>query len=464
MFTIKKISLIAASSIALLTTQLTFAQDAATATKTSEKTETTQIAQSTTQNEPNTYGATSVNYMGVPLNAYGAVSSSANVPLEVQVPKAPANLVLPKITPATEIWHNQVVTPPMLNVKSYLLIDAKTGNVLAEKNANMRIAPASLTKMMLLYIVEQKLAAGSIKLDQKVKVPAIAWHTAGSSMHLKAGQEVTIQELLEGTIVASGNDAAVTLAVTLAGTQEGFVNIMNFTAKKLGMTNTHFSDVMGLPAPNLYTTARDLSVLAQHIIYDYPQNYHYYKMPSVSMNGFVTRNYNKLLDIYPYADGIKTGSTDSAGYSLVSSAVKPDHDRLISIVIGSTSLLQSARDSQTLLEYGFSNFQTKTFYPANYALGNIRIYKGESDTVDIGVQKPVAISFPSYIDAKDIQFVLHKNPKGLVAPVKAGTDAGSVDMVYKGKTIETFPVVALKDDATGSLWQRIKGTVSLWFA
>ncbi|WP_440617501.1 D-alanyl-D-alanine carboxypeptidase family protein [Cysteiniphilum sp. 6C5] len=464
MVTIKKISLITASSIALLGTQFTFAQDTVTKAVTAEKTKTTQVAQATTQNEPNTYGATSVNYMGVPLNAYGAVSSSANVPLEVQVPKAPANLVLPKITPATKVWHNQVVTPPMLNVKSYMLIDAKTGNVLAEKNANMRIAPASLTKMMLLYIVEQKLAAGSIKLDQKVKVPAIAWHTAGSSMHLKAGQEVTIQELLEGTIVASGNDAAVTLAVTLAGTQEGFVNIMNFTAKKLGMTNTHFSDVMGLPAPNLYTTARDLSVLAQHIIYDYPQSYHYYKMPSVSMNGFVTRNYNKLLDIYPYADGIKTGSTDSAGYSLVSSAVKPDHDRLIAIVIGSTSLLQSARDSQTLLEYGFSNFQTKTFYPANYALGNIRIYKGESDTVDIGVQKPLAISFPSYIDAKDIQFVLHKNPKGLVAPVAAGTEAGSVDMVYKGKTIETFPVVALKDDATGSLWQRIKGTVALWFA
>ena len=455
MFNIKKISLIASSSVFLLGAQLAFSSDDTVAQKSMTE---------TTNTQTNTYGASSVNYMGVPLNAYGAVSSSANVPLEVQVPPAPAGMKLSDITPATKVWSNQVVTPPMLNVKSYFLIDAQTGNVLAEKDANMRIAPASLTKMMLLYIAEQKLAAGSIKLDQEVQVPAIAWHTAGSSMHLKAGQKTTIQELLEGTIIASGNDAAVTLAMVLAGTQEGFVNIMNFTAHKLGMTNTHFSDVMGLPAPNLYTTAHDLAILAQHIIYDYPQYYHYYKMESVSMNGFVTRNYNKLLDIYPYADGIKTGSTDSAGYSLVASAIKPDHDRLISVVIGSTSLIQSARDSQTLLEYGFSNFQTKTFYPANYALGNIRIYKGENDTVDIGVQKPVSISFPNYIDAKEIQFVLHKIPKGLVAPVTLGAQAGSVDMVYKGKTIESFPVVALKADATGSFWQRIKGTVSLWFA
>ena len=458
MFTLRKISLIATTLMLSLGSQLTFSQDFVS----TEKAQATTNAN--TQPKPNTYIATSANYMGVPLNAYGAVSSTANVPLEVQIHSSPADLVLENITPATDIWHNQVVTPPMLNVKSYLLIDGKTGNILAEKNANMRIAPASLTKMMLLYIVEQKLASGSIKLDQKVKVPDIAWHTAGSSMHLEAGQEVTIQDLLEGTILASGNDAAVTLAMTLAGTQEGFVNIMNFIVRKLGMKNTHFSDVMGLPAPNLYTSARDLSLLAQHIIYDYPQYYHYYKIPSISMNGFVTKNYNKLLDIYPYADGIKTGSTNSAGYSLVSSAVKPDSDRLISVVIGSTSLLQSARDSQTLLEYGFSNFQTKTFYPKNYVLSNIIIYKGESDTVDISMQKPVIISFPSYIDAKDIQFVLHKNPKGLVAPVTAGAQAGTVDMIYKEKVIETFPVVALKDDATGSLWQRTKGNFSLWFA
>lgn len=421
------------------------------------------VANTEQTTKANTYGATSVNYMGVPLNAYGAVSSSANVPVEVQVPQAPKDLLLPNITPATTLWNNKVVKAPILNVQSYVLMDEESGNILAEKDANQRIAPASLTKMMLLYIVFERLAKGSLKLDQEVTVPAIAWHTAGSSMHLKSGQKVTVQTLIEGAIVASGNDASVALSMLIAGTQEGFVNIMNFEAKKLGMSNTHFSDVMGLPAPNLYTSARDLAVLAQHLIKDYPQYYHYFKMQTVTMNGFVTHNYNKLLFIYPYADGIKTGSTDAAGYSLVSSAVKPDHARLISVVIGSTSLIQSARDSQTLLEYGFSNFKTQTFYPAKYKLNSLRVYKGASDYIDIGVQSPITISYPSYLDPKEIQFVLHKEQNKLTAPINAGTPAGKLDMTYKGKIVESFPVVTLKDDPTGSLWQRIKGTVSLWF-
>ncbi|MFZ9035234.1 MAG: D-alanyl-D-alanine carboxypeptidase family protein [Francisellaceae bacterium] len=417
----------------------------------------------TTAETANTYGATSVNYMGVPLNPYGAVSSSAKVPLDIQVPAAPADLKLTPLHPATDIWKGMVVPAPIINAKSYMLVDAQSGNVLVAKDANQRMAPASLTKMMLLYIVEKQLASGALKLDQKVKVPAIAWHTAGSTMHLKAGQEVSIQDLIEGTIVASGNDAAVALAITIAGTQESFVNIMNFTAKQLGMTNTHFSDVMGLPAPNLYTSAHDLAILAHAIVYDYPEYYHFYKMKSVEMNGFVTQNYNKLLFIYPYADGIKTGSTDSAGFSLVSSAVKPDKDRLIAVVLGSTSLLQSARDSQALLEYGFSNFKTQTFYPKNYKLDSIRVYKGKSDEIAIGVKQAITVSYPAEIDPKAIQFVLHKNENGLIAPVPAGSEAGTLEMKYKDRVIETFPIMTLSDDPIGGLWQRVKGSIALWF-
>lgn len=414
-------------------------------------------------NNTKTYGASSVNYMGVPLNAYGAVSSSAEVPLEDQVPPAPKDLVLPEITPVSTLWPpDELMQPPMLNVKSYLLLDAKTGNTLAAKELNRRVAPASLTKMMLIYIVEKRLASGSLKLDQEFTVPAIAWHTSGSSMHLKSGQKVTIKELLEGAIVASGNDASVALAVVIAGTQEGFVNIMNFTAKKLGMTNTHFSNVMGLPAPNLYTSAHDLGILARHLIYDYPQYYDLFKIRKVSMNGFITRNYNKLLDIYPYADGIKTGSTESAGYSLVASAVKENQPRLISVILSSTSLIQSARDSQALLEYGFTNFQTKTFYSAGHELGTMVVYKGEHDQVKIGVSKEITISFPKDIDPKALQFILHKNKDPLVAPIEAGTTVGQLDMVYKGKVKQSFPVVTLAKNNSGSLWQSIKGTFSLW--
>ena len=410
-----------------------------------------------------TYGANSVNHMGVPLNPYGAVSSSAIVPLEIQTPLAPDDLILPDVTPATETWYDEVVYSPVLNAISYLLIDAKTGNIIVEKNSNMRVPPASLVKMMLLYIIEQKLASGSIKLDQKVRVPEIAWHTAGSSMHLKIGQEISIEDLIKGTIVASGNDAAVTLAMAIAGTQENFVNIMNFTAKKLGMNNTYFSNVMGLPSPNLYTSARDLAILAQHIIYDYPEYYHYYSMLSIDNNDFLLHNYNKLLNLYPYADGIKTGSTTSIGYSLVSSAVKFENNRLISVVIGSENLMQSAYDSQTLLEYGFSNFETKLLYHPNHILDEIKVYKGEKNTVNIGVQTPIFITLPVYVDVKDIKIILHKIPRGLIAPVLAGTNAGFVEITYQGKIIQTFQVVALDNDNLGSFWQQINGTVSLWF-
>ena len=414
----------------------------------------------------NTYGAASVNYMGVPLNINGAVSSSATVPLNVQVPKNPDSAKLTEIIPATKIWKNQVVVPPTLNVTSYLLMDAKTGNIIASKDGNLRVAPASLTKMMLLYIASKNLASGNLNFDQKFTVPAIAWHTAGSSMHLKAGQEVTIKDLFEGTIIASGNDAAVSLAIAIAGTQEGFVDIMNFTAKKLGMTNTHFTNVMGLPAPNLFTSAYDLAILSHHLIYDYPQYYLYYKMKSVSMNGFKTYNYNKLLDIYKYADGIKTGSTDSAGYSLVASAIKPNRNRLISVIIGSTSLMQSARDSQNLLEYGFNNFTTKIFYPQDYVLGNMRVYKGEHDNTNIGTKEQISISFPKDVNPEEIKFVLHKNSNGLTAPVRIGDLAGKIMVIYKTdkNIIKEFDLVALEENKAGSFWKKIKDSVLLWIS
>lgn len=418
----------------------------------------TKTSSMTQDKQANTYGATYVNAMGVPLNRYGAVASSAKVPLSVQVPPAPANLHLPQITPATTIWQSEQVPAPFFSIYSYLVIDAKSGNVIAAENANKRVAPASLTKMMLLYIVEKYLARGSIKLDEVVRVPSIAWHTSGSEMHLKSGQQVSIEQLIKGAIVASGNDAAVTLAIQVAGTQANFVRMMNIEAKRLHMTNTHFSDVMGLPAPNLYTSAHDLGILARHLVYDYPQYYHFFKTKTVSMNGFHTANYNLLLKIYPYADGIKTGSTDEAGYSLVASAVKPKHRRLISVVLGAQSLVSSARISQSLLEYAFANFKTKTFYKDGQVLGNIVVYKGKRETVSIGVSKEISISYPSLVQASQLSFILRKSASSLVAPVNIGQKVGQLEVFYNGREIQQFPVVALQSDPLGSLWQRIKGT------
>ena len=410
-----------------------------------------------------TYGATSTNYMGVPLNAYGAVSASAKVPLTDQVPPVPKNLKLSIITPVNILWKDEIIPAPMLNIPSYILLDANTGNILAAKNPHLRIAPASLTKMMLIYIVEKHLASGNLNLEQEVTIPAIAWHTSGSTMHLQAGQKVTVQELLKGVIVASGNDASVALAILIAGTQESFVNIMNFTAKKLGMTNTHFSNVMGLPSPNLYSSAHDLGILARHLIYDYPEYYNFFKIKTVSINNVLTKNYNKLLDTYSYADGIKTGFTKSSGYSLVSSAIKKNHPRLIAIVLGANSLIQSVYDSQSLLEYGFSNFQTNIFYPASYQLDKMKVYKGENNDISIGVSKVINISFPKEIDPEKLKFILHKNKDPLIAPINLNTTIGKLDIIYQGKVRQSFPVVTLEKNKEGSLYQIIKDNFSLFF-
>ncbi len=412
----------------------------------------------------NNYCAPAISSNGVPLNAFGAVASSAKVPREDQVPEAPSNLKLPNIVPANTMWKNEVVQPPNLKAKSYLLEDAKTGNVIVASNPNKRVAPASLTKMMLLYIIEQKLSAGELSLDQKVRVPSVAWHTSGSAYHVKEGQKVTIQDLIEGVIVASGNDAAVTLAIQVFGSQDAAVKHMNFAAKQLGMNNTHFTTVMGLPAPNQYTSAVDLAKLAQHLIYDFPEYYKkYYNIKSVTMNGITTPNYNKLLNMYQPADGIKTGSTDTAGYSLVSSAEKDDSRRLIVVMLGASNMTVAAQNSKALYQYGFGNFTTKTIFDANHKLDSIRVYKGKYDDAPIGLAQPLNLTYPKALDPSQFEWVAKKNPDGLTAPVNKGDQAGTLKLNYQDKTIHEYPIVLLKDDPVGSWWQRLKGTVAQWF-
>ncbi|MDA7742567.1 D-alanyl-D-alanine carboxypeptidase, partial [Francisellaceae bacterium] len=272
--------------------------------------------------------ATTATVEKAPLNKYGAVNVDAQVPVNIQVPTAPKNFKAPAVHSAVSLWSNLVPAQPKLDIKSYLLMDAKTGHVIASDHANKRIAPASLTKLMLLYIVEQQLKNGTLTLNQKLTVPTVAWATGGSRMFLKPKTEVSVKELIKGVIVASGNDAAVTLAVNIAGTQSAFVGMMNIEAKKLGMTNTHFSDVMGLPAPNLYSSARDLAMLARHVVLDYPEYYHFFKVKYITYNGIKQPNFNKLLFIDQYADGLKTGSTKAAGYSLIGSEKRPNERRL----------------------------------------------------------------------------------------------------------------------------------------
>jgi serine-type D-Ala-D-Ala carboxypeptidase (penicillin-binding protein 5/6) len=406
--------------------------------------------------------ATSANATNVPLNQYGAVDVNANVPVSIQVPPAPPSFNTPNVTSAAEVWSDKVPSQPHLNVKSYILLDSDTGNIIAEQNANLRIAPASLTKLMLLYIVEEQLKNKTITLDTKLIVPTVAWGTGGSRMFLKPHTSVPVKDLIEGVIVASGNDAAVTLATGIAGTQSAFVDMMNLTAKKLGMTNTNFSDVMGLPAPNLYTSARDLGILAQHVINDYPEYYSFYKNKYFKYNGVKQPNFNKLLFIDPYADGLKTGSTAAAGFSLISSEKRENKRRLISVVIGANNGTDSAYDSLSLLKYGEQFFSTRELYNPYQKITNSQVYMGAKNNIDLGSINKVSITYPSAIDTKNIIFTISKDTP-FKAPIYKLQKMGELDVNYNGKVISRTPLVALNNVKSGSMLKRLKDKVTLWF-
>ncbi len=394
----------------------------------------------------------------VPLNKYGAVNVNAKVPYEAQVPPAPADFQAPALNPLVLQWPGVIPTQPDLNVEAYLLMDANSGNILAEYNGNKRLPPASITKLMLVYIAEQQLASGTLHLTDKVNVPQVAWATGGSRMFLKPGSLVTIDQLINGILVDSGNDAAVTLATDIAGSQSSMTDMMNSQAQKLGMTNSHFSTVMGLPAPNLYSSARDLAVLARTMILQFPQNQPWFARKSYTYDNIKQYNFNKLLFIYSYADGMKTGSTAEAGFSLVSTAKMPnDPMRLIAVVLGAPTNNENASASKSLLTYGFRFFQSQMLYPAGKVLTQAPISGGATKTVDVGITQDLYATYPRTSKGKlsaDLQ--LNQN---ITAPITKGQVLGQVVISLDGKPFSTAPAVAMKDVAKGTWWQQLMN----WF-
>jgi serine-type D-Ala-D-Ala carboxypeptidase (penicillin-binding protein 5/6) len=423
---------------------------------------------------------------GVPLNSYGAVDVNAHVPLEVQVPNAPDDQVNPVPETLSSVFSEDLPAQPNLSVKSYALAAAKSGQLLANFNAYKRVPPASIAKLMLLYIVEQSLESGDLKIDQKIKVPKVAWATGGSRMFLKPGSYVSVKDLISGVAVASGNDAAVTLATHIAGTQDAFVHLMNNEAEKLGMNNTRYATVMGLPAPNEYTCAYDLFKLARAVMLDYPQYFHWFSQKWFTYNDIKQPNYNKLLFLYPDATGMKTGSTSYAGYSLVSSASQKDNPMpLIAIVLGADNRMASATGAEALLKYGFHFFKSKEFYKSSEVIKKADVYLGESDQVSVVVKDSVWVTYPKELKDKiRAQLKLHKTLK---APIKAGDKLGEVvfyidkssddkaadradssgdtDKKSEDKIIlKIAPVIALNDVAQGGFFKRMKDHVRLFWA
>jgi D-alanyl-D-alanine carboxypeptidase (penicillin-binding protein 5/6) len=308
--------------------------------------------------------------------------------------------------------------------------------------------------------VFQELAAGKLKLNDQVMVSEHAWRSEGSRSFIELGKPVSIEDLILGMIVQSGNDATIALAERVAGTEETFAQMMNANAKRLKMVGTHFDNSTGLPSPQEYTTARDLSLLASAIIREYPQYYKWFSVHEFEHNGIKQQNRNGLLEKDPTIDGLKTGHTDSAGFCLVTSSLR-DGMRLISVVMGSTSMKERENASAALLNYGFTFYDTKLAVKGGAVLATARVWKGQAAAVDLGIKDDLYITVPR--GSADIKTAADVQPR-LIAPVAPDMAVGSLRVFAGSQTLSTVALHPLKSVAAGGWWRRLIDTIRLWFA
>jgi len=353
-----------------------------------------------------------------------------------------------------------IPTAPQVDAHAYIVVDYRTDKILAAKDAVARVEPASLTKLMTAYIVFQELAAGKLKLDEQVMVSEHAWRSEGSRTFIELGKPVSIQDLILGMIVQSGNDATIALAERIAGTEETFAQMMNANAKRLGMVGSHFENSSGLPSPQHYTTSRDLSLLANAMIREYPQYYKWFSVREFEHNGIKQQNRNGLLEKDPTVDGLKTGHTDSAGYCLVTSALR-DGMRLVSVVMGSTSMKARENASAALLNYGFTFYDTKLVAKGGAVLATARVWKAQVPSFDLGIKDDLYITLPR--GASDVKTALDVQPR-LIAPLGLDTTVGTLHVSAGGQPLATLPLHPLKNVPAGGWWRRLIDTIRLWFA
>lgn len=353
-----------------------------------------------------------------------------------------------------------VPSPPPINAKAYILIDVNSGKILAEKNSELKLPPASLTKMMTLYVVSKALHSGRVHLEDSVRISEQAWRTGGSRMFVQEGQSVSVENLLKGIIVDSGNDACVAMAEHVSGGETPFVEIMNEQAKNLGMESSHFTDSTGLPNTDLYTTAKDLAILGRSLVNDFPQYYEWYKQKWFTFNGIRQPNRNRLLWRNNQVDGLKTGHTQEAGYCLVSSA-KRDSMRLLAVVLGSPSEASRADDSERLLNYGFRFFETHELYKAGTSITEISVYKGKEDKIPVGLTENQFVTIPS--GQYQRLNINTKLPNYLRAPIQKGEQLGELVVQFDNTVLTTKPLYALQDIPKGGWYTRVKDSIRLTF-
>ena len=359
----------------------------------------------------------------------------------------------------------QTLPPPTIAAKSWLLLDATSGQVIASQDPNARVEPASLTKVMTAYVVFGALRDKKITLNQMVNVSTKAWKVDASSskMFIDPATPVSIDDLLHGLMIQSGNDAAVALAEAVAGDESAFVVMMNKEAERMGLKSTRFANPHGLPSPDNYSTAQDLSVLAKRVILDFPQFYKIDSVKSFTYNKITQPNRNRLLWLDPTVDGMKTGHTEAAGYCMIASAHRPNgasERRLISVVLGTSSDQSRTQESQKLLNWGFQNFDTVKLYSKGQAIATPQIWKGSQNAVKIGFANDVMVTVPKGVAAKMKPVLERKDP--LVAPLPQNTRVGSLKMMVDGKPLLELPVVALENVEEASIFGRAWDSIRLW--
>lgn len=358
-------------------------------------------------------------------------------------------------------WAAEVVpAAPQLAAKAWVLMDGASGNILVENAGDERLPPASLTKLMTAYIATKEIEGGRIAESDLVTVSEHAWRTGGSRMFIKVGSQVSVSDLLHGIIIQSGNDASVALAEHIAGSEDAFADMMNTTAQKLGMTNSHFMDATGLPNPDHYSSAKDMAVLARAIIYGEPTHYAIYAQKEFFWNNIKQPNRNLLLWRDKTVDGLKTGHTDEAGYCMVASAVR-DGQRLIAVVFGTNSEQSRAAETQKLLTYGFRFFETQTFYQKGTELTQAPVWKGATNQVKAGLANDLTMTMPKG-QLKRLQASMSMNPQ-LTAPIAKGDVIGKVEVKLDEKVIHSADLIALDGVEEAGFFGRMWDSIRLFF-
>ena len=406
-----------------------------------------------------------MNHFSLKLSAIAlAISASFTAFADTPTTPTPAPTPTPSMpmSTTTPVMPIQTIIPPqpVLNAKGYVLMDAQSGNVIAQSNMNERMQPASLTKMMTLYVISENLTAGRITLTDLVPISEAASSAEGSRMFVKSGTKVTVEDLMRGIIIDSGNDACTAMAQYIAGNEDSFAQMMNATAQELGMNASHFVDSTGLPNPEHYSTPHDMALLARALMINFPQYNHYYKEKWFTYNGIHQPNRNRLLWRGAQFDGVKTGHTDEAGYCLVASATE-NGNRLISVVMGTPTDQARADDSQALINYGFRYFYTYKLYDAMQPINAARIWYGMEKTVSLGLKDPLFVTIPTGT-YKQLKATMTVEPN-IQAPVAKGQQMGVVNVTLDGKPIANPALIALDDVNRGGIFVKGRDHLSRLF-